>query len=162
MTSRYWRTLGFNFVFGTLIEYAVSLCVSLYFNDANQFFYALLIMLGIWAIQIALWVKNSIVSIIFYYLMGKNQLVGEMEAALRHNEFPIYDGVMPDAVEYLSNVVEDQYSNVKQIAYAAGTLGQIELLKVSKPTAAWRFMSVTEKALDNYRRNPVGARKHGW
>lgn len=147
MTSRYWRTLGINFVVGTLIEYAVCLSISLYFNNDNQFFYALLIMLALWAIQLALWLKNLIVVTIQYYLMGKRQLVGEIETALRQNRFPIYDNFMPDAVEYLSNVVDDENSNVKQISYAAASLGQIEMLKLMKPTAAWRIMSVTEMAL---------------
>lgn len=162
MKSRYWRTIGFNLIASTLIEYAVSLCISLYFNDENEFVYALLIMLGIWAIQIALWVKNTIVTTVFYYLIGKNQSVGEIEAGLRQNEFPIYDGAMPDAVDYLGTVISDEYSNVKQIAYAAGTLGQIELLKLTRPTAAWRFMSATEKALDNYLRLSKQPRNHIW
>jgi hypothetical protein len=153
MSSRFWRTSAFNFVIGTSIEFAICYCVSIYFNNESQAFYALLIMLGLWAVQVGLWLKNLLVATVHYYLVGKRQLANEVEISLHQLNFPIYQYGVPDSVDYFSQVIKDQNSNVDQIVFAASSLGQIQLLKMSKPTGAMRFMGATEMALDNYYRN---------
>jgi hypothetical protein len=155
MGSRYWRTLGMSFVVGTILEYLVCFAISYYFNDRNQYLYALLIMLALWSLQIALWLKNTVVTTLYYYLVGKQKWVAEVETALRHNEFPIYDQYMPDATDYFNKVMIDPQSSLEQITYSAATIGQLEGLKLMKPTQAWRTIAVCEAAIDSYRRNPA-------
>ena len=159
MGSRYWRGLAQNFIIGTLIEYGLALCVSLYFYRENQLFYALLIMLALWALQVVLWAKNLIVSYVGYRLIGKRKWIGEIETTLRLQRFPIYEDEyrLMDGVDYLSKVIKDENSTGDQKNYASASLGQITLLQMWKPTMAFRLVSVVEAALDNYRRNPGGA-----
>lgn len=77
--------------------------------------------------------------------MALDRTIGEIETVFRQNRFPIYDDdFMPDAVDYLSTVVKDERSSLKQISYSAASLGQIELLKLMKPIGAWRMMSAIE------------------
>jgi hypothetical protein len=151
MSSHYWRTLGINFVTGVIIEFAICLIISWYFNDQNRFFYALLIMLAFWGVQLVIWAKNHLVSLIFYYLIGKRQLISHAVSQMRNFRMPIYDDMYaPDASAYLSKVIDDQQSSREQITFAAATAGQIQILKETKPTGAWRYMSVFETALERY------------
>lgn len=152
MHSRYLRTMLSNVGIGLLIEYAVCYAIAAYFNDENEFFYALLFLVGFWILQAGVSLKNLIVSTIHYYLIGKRDWVSEIQATLRRGKFPIYDDHLPDAHEYLRQVMADDKVTYDQLVLAASSLGQLEILKPIKPTLAWRFMSVLETALDNYRR----------
>ena len=145
--------MAFNFVIGTCIEFVICYCISLYFNTQNQGFYALLIMLGLWAVQIALWFKNLCVSTVHYYLVGKKQMANEIEISLHQLDLPVHNFGMPNAVDFYSQIIDDQNSSVDQLVFAAASLGQIQLLKASKMTGAMRLMGATEMALDNYYRN---------
>lgn len=153
MSSRYWRTMAFNVTVGIAIEYAISFAIALYFYETNQYFYALLILLVFWAIQIGLWFKSQIVATLFYYLTGKKQLTTQIESQLRLHKMPFYDEFSaPDATEYLTRVMDDKNSNREQIKLAASTLGCIQMLRESRPTAMWRTMFIIEAALEDYRR----------
>jgi hypothetical protein len=157
MNSRYWRTLVGNFIASLLLEYAVALVIAAYFNDGqNLWAQALLILIIIWAVQILITVKNLIVSTAWYYLVAKRKLIGQIETTLRQKMFPVYEDDLPDAAEYLSRVTQDPASSLEQITYSAASLGQIEILKAVKPSAAWRTMATFEAALDRYRRHPAG------
>jgi hypothetical protein len=160
MESRFWRILAVNGAIGTVIEYGICLAISWYFNDHNQYFYALLIMLAFWAVQIGIWVKSQAVGLIFYYLSGKQQSMTRIESQLRHHVMPVFDDfAAPDAASYLTRVVDDKTSNLEQVKFASNTLGGIQMLYEIKPTGAWKMMSVLEAALENYRRRaPFGSR----
>jgi hypothetical protein len=163
MESRFWRTLAANIAIGTVIEYGICLAISWYFNDRNQYFYALLIMLAFWAVQFGIWVKSQAVGLIFYYLTGKQQFMARIESQLRHYKMPLLDDfAAPDATSYLTRIAEDKESNLDQVRLAAGTLGGIQMLREIKPTMAWKMMSVLEAALENYRRRAsVGLHRAG-
>src|SRR5262245_26956866 len=96
MNSRYWRALGRDLFVTLAIEYLICLGISYYLNRSDHFFYALLIMLGLWAVQILLWAKNMVVTLAHYYLMGKEQRIANIEAAFQQHRFPIFhDDLFP-------------------------------------------------------------------
>ncbi len=158
MGSNYWRNVIVGFLLGTLIEYALCYGISVYFYDNDETFYALLIMLGLWALQIVLWAKNTIATVIFYYIYGKRVAIDEVENGFRLNELPIYDDNFDiDADAYFTDVIEDKSSTIRQLVFAAANLGQLQALKLGKPTQAWRMMSIYKAAFNNYRRHtPLG------
>lgn len=152
--GNYWRNTTISFLLGMLIEYAICYGISVYVNDHDEAYYAVLIMLGIWGLQIALWVKNIVVTTIYYYVYGKRLAVDEIENGFRLNELPIYTDTFDiDADEYFTEVIEDKNSTIRQVVFASSSLGQLLVFRQVKPSHAWRMMSVYKAAFNSYRRH---------
>jgi len=152
MSSRYWRTLASNFVVGVALEYALCLAVSLFILETDQAVSALLMLLGLWLLQIVIGLKNLAVSALSYYLFRKARMVQTFEHALNKEGFPIdEESFMPDAVDYMMRIAKDPQSSRNQAITAAEYLGTVETMKYLKPSMAWQFMSAMEVALDRHR-----------
>jgi hypothetical protein len=108
-------------------------------------------MLGFWGIQIVAWVKNHIVSAIFYYVRGKRQMIDIIENDLRRNKMPIYDDQeYLETEDYIARVVSDKCSQKDQLVFA-GSIGGI--LNTILGVARVRLISNFDAALKRYSAN---------
>src|SRR5687767_8919565 len=123
MQGNFWRAILKNSAASILIEYGVFLAISMALNDKDEYYYAFLMMLGFWGIQIVAWIKNQIVSAIFYYISGKRQMIDTFENDLRRNKMPIYDDQeYLETEEYIGRIISDKRSQKDQLVYA-GSIG---------------------------------------
>jgi hypothetical protein len=136
---------------GIAIEYALCLAVSFYFNDENEYWYAFLIMLALWAIQIVLALKVLLVGSIYYHLFGKRQAVEYIENKMMEADLPYYGDDM-DHAEYIRTILSDEQATAGQIRFAAESAGIIDTMKGQSFVKGWRMMKTYDMALKNYLR----------
>jgi hypothetical protein len=154
MQGNYWWTIAKNFVLGILIEYGVFLAISMAWNDKDEYYYAFLMMVGFWGIQILAWIKKNIVSAIFYYISGKRQLIDMFENDLRRNKMPIYDDQKwLDMDDYIARVAGDKRSERDQLVFAGSIGGACVATAGISGMATIRLRSTFITALERYSKN---------
>jgi hypothetical protein len=146
MQVSYWRI----FLAGIAIEYAVCLAISFTWNDRDQYWYAGLIMLGLWAVQAALGLKNFIVTTIYYHLFGKTQMANFLAEKMAEADMP-YDGENYDfCSDYLHAVLHNEDSTREQIILAAEFIGAMDAVKAQGLVRGWRMIKVSNLAMESY------------
>ena len=126
--NQIWKTLLTSGFIASGIEYG--LCVAVahfqdYPNYYEQGFYYLLI---IWAVQVLIWFKNTIVSTIWYYIWAKNRLSTEMADEFSKLSFPAIDEW--DQVEdWLNDIAKDENMSQDAQLNAAMLIGQITMAR---------------------------------
>lgn len=146
MQLSFWRI----FLAGVAIEYAVCLAISFYWNDRDQYWYALLIMLGLWAVQAALGLKNFIVTTIYYHLFGKSQMAKFLEEKMIEADLP-YSGDNYDfCSDYLGDVLRHENATREQVIFAAECIGIMDTLKGQGLVRGWRVVKVAKLAMESY------------
>lgn len=141
------------YAFGSIaIEYGVCLTISFMLNDEREYWYAFLIMLGVWVVQIALSLKNLIISTISYHLYGKRTLISLLEDRMMQSGMPYFGEPDMDHREYLLAVFDDPNASRDEIRFAAESLGLLDYLKGNNMVQGWRMVKVYDLALKNYLR----------
>ena len=143
---KHWRI----FLAGIAIEYAVCLAISFYWNDRDQYWYALLIMLGLWAVLAALGLKNFIVTTIYYHLFGKSQMAKFLEEKMIEVDMPHNGDDYDFCSDYLGDVLRDENATREQVVLAAECIGIMDTLKGQGLVRGWRMMKVSNLAMKSY------------
>ncbi len=153
MDKAQWKTMLWSLVLSLIIEYGVCLVLaSFFFNDQNHYMNAFLLMLGLWALQIALWFKNFIVGTIQYHLFTKSKAADHIAEQFLRLDMP-YDGAEGmDIDEYLQAVINGEHSSREQITSAAEWVGLLSAKRSSGMVQGWRITKMSNIALQRYLR----------
>ncbi|HUQ36661.1 MAG TPA: hypothetical protein VM144_09835 [Aestuariivirga sp.] len=157
--NQIWKTLITSGLIASGIEYG--LCVAVahlqdYPNYYEQGFYYLLI---IWAVQVLIWFKKTIVSTIWYYVWAKRRLSSDIADEFSKLSFPAIDE-WDQAGDWLAAITKDEsVSHEGQLA-AAMLIGQMDMARSQSMIALFR-MNATFKlaALKHTRRLPNQAKE---
>jgi hypothetical protein len=148
-----WKTMLWSLVLSLIIEYGVCLVIaSFFFNDQNHYMNAFWLMLGLWALQIALWFKNLIVSTIQYYLHTKSNAVADIAGQFLKADLPYEGADGMDIDDYLEAVTEGEQSTRKQIIAAAQWMGMLSAMGSRGSVKGRRMISMSNIALQQYLR----------
>ncbi len=101
--------------------------------------------LGLWAVYLAIWLKNSIWSWIVFLLWGKRSMVAALLSSLREHRYPEPDNFENSADGYLQRIATDEKQPMDIRLMAAGEYAS---LHAHNQYGFQRFMQLSV-ALDN-------------
>ena len=154
-----WKTIIGGGIIALGIEYA--LCVAVanfqdYENYYEQGFYYLAV---IWAVQIAIWFKTTIVSTIYYWVWAKNRAASEIADQFTKLGFPAFDEY--DTVDdWLNQIMYDESLSHDAQLGAAALVGQIAFSRSQGMQPLFRLIGIIKLAAQKHtRRLPIQVRE---
>lgn len=147
-----WKTMIWSFVFAFIIEYGVCIVIAyfLWSDDPYPYKNAFWLMLGLWALQFSLGIKNLIVGTLQYHLFSKSKVADHITDMFFALDMPHDDVGKMDIDEYLQSVIYDEHSTREQVKSAAEWVGYIGGARSSGLVKGWRFTKMSNIGLQRY------------
>lgn len=146
MQISYWRM----FLAGIAIEYAVCLVISFFWNNRDQYWYGLLIMFGLWAVQAALGLKNLVVTTIYFHLLVKSDKAKFLEEKMFEADMPDFGRSYAFCSDYLVDVLQDENATRQQVVLATEWTATMDTLKSQGAIRGLRMMKISDLAMESY------------
>ncbi len=138
-----------------IIEYGVCLVISFILNDRDEYWNALLIMLVLWGLQFALWIKNLVVGTIAFHLYTKKKLSSLIEEKMIAARLPYLGDADADHIDYLRTLLNDPEVTRDEFRFAAESAGILDFAKSQSMVQGLRLGKVYDLALKSYLRKRV-------
>jgi hypothetical protein len=143
------RQLWLNFLLA-LIPDAVIAYVAMRVTDSGWVGFAI-VFFGLWAVYLAIWLKNSIWGWLVYVLWGKRQMTAAMLSGLRANKYPEPDDFEKSGDDYLQKLVSDESLPVDTRLKAMADFANIHALNQFGFQRFLQVSSALDNALEQYK-----------
>lgn len=153
----YWKTISTGFFIALAIEYGLCVAVAKFQGYENIYEQGGFYLLIIWAIQIALWFKNTAAMTIFYWIWAKNKLATEIADQFSKLGFPAYEDYS-GLEDWLGETKYDESLSHDAQLYAAMLEGHIVFCRGQGFQSLFRMIGMIRLAAQKHTRR-LPARK---